>query len=98
MPKPDLSGRDDHQGGLHPDGTAEVKRVHVAQAFRDRGLSRTMMNAVQDVARAAGVRHLILESGLMQPKSLGPYLRLDYDPVKPFGVFVDEPDSRCFGN
>lgn len=93
----DLSGRDDHQGGLHPDGTAEVKRVYVAPGFRGRGLSRTLMSAAEDAARAAGVRHLILESGLMQPESLGLYLRLGYDPVEPFGVFADEPDSRCFG-
>ncbi|MFC8801248.1 GNAT family N-acetyltransferase [Promicromonospora sp. NPDC057138] len=93
----DLSGRDDHQGGLHPDGTAEVKRVYVAPAFRGRGLSRALMNAAEDAARAASVRHLILESGLMQPESLGLYLRLGYDPVEPFGVFSDEPGSRCFG-
>jgi GNAT superfamily N-acetyltransferase len=93
----DLSGRDTYQGALHPDGTAEVKRVYVAPGFRGRGLSRTLMDAVEDVARGAGVRHLILESGLMQPESLGLYLRMGYDPVEPFGVFSDEPGSRCFG-
>ncbi|MFI2361763.1 GNAT family N-acetyltransferase [Promicromonospora sp. NPDC019610] len=93
----DLSGRDDYRGGLHPDGTAEVKRVYVAPGFRGRGLSRTLMNAAEDVARGAGVRHLILETGLMQPESLGLYLRLGYDPVESFGVFSDEPGSRCFG-
>ena len=93
----DLSGRDDYQGGLHPDGTSEVKRVYVAPGFRGRGLSRTLMNAVEDVARAAGVRHLVLETGLMQPESLGLYLRMGYDPVESFGVFSDEPGSRCFG-
>jgi GNAT superfamily N-acetyltransferase len=93
----DLSGRDDYQGGLHPDGTAEVKRVYVAPGFRGRGLSRTLMTVAEDAARAAGVRHLILESGLMQPESLGLYLRLGYDPVESFGVFSDEPGSRCFG-
>lgn len=93
----DLSGRDDHQGGRHPDGTSEVKRVYVAPGYRGRGLSRFLMNAVEDVARTAGVRHLILESGLMQPESLGLYLRMGYDPVEPFGVFAGEADSRCFG-
>lgn len=93
----DLSGRDDYRGGLHPDGTAEVKRVYVVPAFRGRGLSRTLMEAVEDVARTAGVLHLILESGLMQPESLGLYLRMGYDPVESFGVFSDEPGSRCFG-
>lgn len=33
----------------------------------------------------------------MQPESLGLYLRMGYDPVASFGVFSDEPDSRCFG-
>lgn len=93
----DLSGRDDYQGGVHPDGTSEVKRVYVAPGHRGRGLSRTLMTAAEDVARAAGVQHLILESGLMQPESLGLYLRLGYDPVESFGVFSDEPGSRCFG-
>jgi GNAT superfamily N-acetyltransferase len=93
----DLSGRDDYQGGRHPDGTAEVKRVYVAPGFRGLGLSRTLMTVAEDAARAAGVRHLILESGLMQPESLGLYLRLGYDPVESFGVFSDEPGSRCFG-
>ena len=93
----DLSGRDDYRGGLHPDGTSEVKRVYIAPGFRGRGLSRTLMNAVEDVARATGVQHLVLETGLMQPESLGLYLRMGYDPVESFGVFSDEPGSRCFG-
>jgi GNAT superfamily N-acetyltransferase len=93
----DLSGRDDYQGGRHPDGTAEVKRVYVAPGHRGRGLSRTLMSAVEDVASSAGVRHLILETGLMQPESLGLYLRMGYDPVESFGVFSDDPGSRCFG-
>ena len=93
----DLSGRDDYQGGRHPDGTAEVKRVYVAPGHRGRGLSRVLMSAVEDVARSAGVRHLVLETGLMQPESLGLYLRMGYDPVESFGVFSDDPGSRCFG-
>jgi len=93
----DLSGRDDYRGGLHPDGTSEVKRVYVAPGFRGRGLSRALMEAAEDVARAAGVRHLILETGLMQPESIGLYLRMGYSPVESFGVFSDEPGSRCFG-
>ncbi|MCP2263419.1 GNAT family N-acetyltransferase [Promicromonospora thailandica] len=93
----DLSGRDDYRGGLHPDATAEVKRVFVAAGFRGRGLSRTLMEAAEDAARAAGARHLILETGLMQPESLGLYLRMGYDPVESFGVWSSEPGSRCFG-
>ncbi|MEX0277710.1 MAG: GNAT family N-acetyltransferase [Ruegeria sp.] len=46
-----------------PDGTAEVKSVHVVAAARGRGLARIMMTHLADLARAEGVRALVLETG-----------------------------------
>lgn len=46
-----------------PDGTAEVKSVHVAQAARGRGLARIMMQHLEAQARAAGAAALVLETG-----------------------------------
>lgn len=52
-------------GGLKPlgDGTAEVKSVHVAAAYRGRGLSRQLMAALIAAARAQGLSALVLETG-----------------------------------
>ena len=44
-----------------PDGTAEVKSVHILAAVRGRGLARMMMIHLADLARTGGI--LVLETG-----------------------------------
>lgn len=46
-----------------PDGTAEVKSVHVASRARGKGLARRMMDQLAEIARSEGVRALVLETG-----------------------------------
>ncbi len=46
-----------------PDGTAEVKSVHVLTAARGRGLARFIMRELADLARVEGVSALVLETG-----------------------------------
>ncbi|MEX0365736.1 MAG: GNAT family N-acetyltransferase [Ruegeria sp.] len=46
-----------------PDGTAEVKSVHILSAARGRGLARRMMQYLADQARAEGISALVLETG-----------------------------------
>ncbi len=46
-----------------PDGTAEVKSVHIVAAARGRGLARQMMTCLADLARADGISALVLETG-----------------------------------
>ena len=48
---------------LLPDGTAEVKSVHILAQARGRGLARVMMAHLADLARAEGVEALVLETG-----------------------------------
>ncbi len=46
-----------------PDGTAEVKSVHVIAAARGRGLARVIMAHLADLAQAEGISALVLETG-----------------------------------
>ncbi len=46
-----------------PDGTAEVKSVHVSDKARGRGLARIMMTRLEAEARTSGVSALVLETG-----------------------------------
>ncbi|NOD47854.1 MULTISPECIES: GNAT family N-acetyltransferase [unclassified Ruegeria] len=46
-----------------PDGTAEVKSVHILAQARGRGLARLMMQHMADIARAEGIEALVLETG-----------------------------------
>ncbi len=46
-----------------PDGTAEVKSVHIIAQARGRGLARVMMEHLSELARNEGVVALVLETG-----------------------------------
>lgn len=46
-----------------PDGTAEIKSVHIISAVRGRGLARAIMNHFADIARAERITALVLETG-----------------------------------
>ncbi len=46
-----------------PDGTAEVKSVHILAQARGRGLARKMMIHLAELARTDGISALVLETG-----------------------------------
>ncbi|WP_170606147.1 GNAT family N-acetyltransferase [Ruegeria arenilitoris] len=46
-----------------PDGTAEVKSVHIIADVRGRGLARVMMKYLADLAGSEGISALVLETG-----------------------------------
>ncbi|MEO7261978.1 MAG: GNAT family N-acetyltransferase, partial [Jatrophihabitantaceae bacterium] len=68
---------------------AEVKRMYVAAAARGRGHARAMLAQLEDTARQAGVRWLLLETGSRQPEAVQLYLSCGYQPVPPFGYYAE---------
>ena len=79
------------------DGAAEIKRMYVADSLRGRGLSRLVLANLEDTAREAGHRQMVLETGMRQPEAIGLYLSSGYERIENFGVYRDHPESRCFG-
>jgi GNAT superfamily N-acetyltransferase len=79
------------------EGTAEIKRMYVRPVWRGRGLSRQMLAALEDAARALGATFVRLETGLRQPEAIRLYETSGYQPVVGFGFYRDSPLSRCFG-
>lgn len=78
-------------------GLAEIKRMYVTPAHRGRGLSRIVLAALEDAARAAGVPRLCLETGDRQPEALGLYRATGWEPIEKYGLYRNEPGSLCFG-
>ncbi len=76
---------------------AEVKRMFVAEAYRGRGLSRVLLAALEDSARAAGVRRFRMETGSRQPEAIRLYETSGYTRIENFGVYKEEAGSTCFG-
>ena len=69
-------------------GVAEVKRVYVVPEQRRRGLAQAVMGALEETARRAGHRQLVLNTGPEQPEALGLYAALGYRPVPGFGAYA----------
>ena len=57
----DLTGR----GALkrHSDGTGEIKSMFVRPAWRENGISRRLLTAIEDEAHRIGLKCLFLETG-----------------------------------
>ncbi len=39
---------------------------------------------------------MILETGIKQPEAIALYESRGYEPIPPYGVYVDSPLTRCF--
>jgi len=87
--------REGGEPGLR-DGDAEIKRMYVRDGHRGRGYARQLLAHLEDTAAAAGRRRIVLETGTLQPEAMALYEREGYAPAEKFGVYRDEPGSRCY--
>lgn len=76
--------------------TGELKRMYVAPAARRAGLGRTLLHAIEDLARDTHIGRIILESGTEQPESLRLYAGAGYTPIPNYGDYAESTLSRCF--
>jgi GNAT superfamily N-acetyltransferase len=88
--------REGGEPGLR-DGDAEIKRMYVRAAHRGRGYARRLLADLEQAARAAGRRRVVLETGTRQPEAIALYVSAGYAPVEKFGTYRHEPGSRCYG-
>jgi putative acetyltransferase len=85
-------------GGIarYDDATAEIRRMYVVPAARGRGLSRHMLAALEDEARALGYSFVRLETGNLQAAAVGLYVSAGFEPIPRYGPFANDPKSVCF--
>lgn len=77
--------------------TGEVKRMYTAPAARRRGVSRAILERLEEVAAELGYEHLQLETGTEQPEALALYVSHGWHRITPYGRYKDSPSSVCFG-
>lgn len=86
-------------GGEAPEiheGDAEIKRMYVTAGRRGRGHARAVLAELERCAVGSGRTRAILETGTRQPEAIALYVSAGYAPMPKFGVYRDEPDSRCY--
>jgi putative acetyltransferase len=76
--------------------SAEIKRMYVSPASRGTGVATAILRALEQAARDAGVRTLLLETGTAQPEAMRFYEREGYRRIDNFGPYRGEPLSVCY--
>jgi len=74
---------------------AELKRIFVDTAYRNRGIASRILAFLEREAKRAGFTSLLLETGTMQPESIALYKKFGFRDIAPFGEYVDSPCSVC---
>lgn len=80
----------------YADGDAELKRMYVIEQMRGRGLARRILAALEEDARAAGRRRMVLETGARQPEAVALYTSSGYEPCRKFGYYRFHELSLCY--
>jgi putative acetyltransferase len=85
-------------GAIRPleNGVAEVKRMFVNPDYRGRGLSKQMLDALEDAATNLGYVTLRLETGDRQRAAIALYEKAGFHRIEPFGIYVGCEQSVCF--
>ena len=74
---------------------AEVKRVLIRQEYREKGISKTLMELLENSAKKQGYRYLILKSGEPLVAAMALYRKIGYKVIPNYGQYKDMPDSIC---
>lgn len=77
-------------------GEWELKRVVTLPSHRGRGVSKRLITAVEDTARAEGASRLILQTGDRQPEAVRLYEWLGYEPIPIYSPYEVIPMSLCY--
>lgn len=79
----------------YDDECAEVKRVFVKKEYRGRGISKDLMNALEERARENGFKYFILESGEPLVSAMALYRKIGYKVIPNYGQYIDMEKSVC---
>jgi GNAT superfamily N-acetyltransferase len=75
---------------------AELKRMFTASAARGRGLGRRMLTTIEESAREAGCKRVILETGDRQPEAVALYESAGYTRIDDFGYYAGHEGVLSF--
>ena len=69
--------------------------MYVVPERRGAGLSRAILRALEDRARALGCVYTRLETALMFTAAVGLYRAAGYVEIEPYGEYIGDPLSYC---
>lgn len=79
-----------------PGRTGEIKRMYTVPTARRRGVSRVILQRLEEVAAELGYTRLQLETGTEQPEAMRLYESHGWSRIPNYGNYQDMPSSRCY--
>jgi putative acetyltransferase len=78
------------------ESTAEIKRMYVKEEFRGKGLSKLVLNSLEEFISKKGYKRIILETGGKQPEAISLYRKFGYSEIPCYARHSLDPESICF--
>jgi putative acetyltransferase len=76
--------------------TVEIKRMFVKPAHRGKGISKKILNELENWAAQMNFKYAVLETGIKQIEAIGLYTSVGYNRIDNYGQYKNMPTSICF--
>lgn len=76
--------------------TVEIKRMYTLPAYRNKGLGKMILNALETWAREENFTEAILETGIRQPEAIAAYEKSGYTRIPNYPPYEDVKESICY--
>jgi len=77
-------------------GAVEIKRMFVAKDARGKGISKLILDGLENWAKELGFNYTVLETGTKNLAAMALYQKSGYVNIPNYGPYVNLPDSICF--
>jgi GNAT superfamily N-acetyltransferase len=79
----------------HDNDSIELKRIFVTKENRRQGLSKLVVNELEELGRSKGYKYAILETGIKQHEAISLYENAGYKVIQNFEPYVGNINSVC---
>jgi GNAT superfamily N-acetyltransferase len=73
----------------------EIKRMYVKPTYRNKGVARSILNALELWTKELKFNSCVLETGDKQPDAIYLYKKAGFDFIPNYGPYADDNESVC---
>jgi putative acetyltransferase len=75
--------------------TVEIKRMFVRKEYRGKGISKLILNRLEEIAADMGYSTAVLETGIKQQEAIALYKKSGYTQTEKYGPYANLEFSIC---
>ncbi len=76
-------------------GSVELKRIFVVKECRKQGIAKLIVKKLEELAKEAGYRYALLETGIKQYEAINLYRSYGYDVIANYEPYIGNLNSIC---